>query len=45
VVYLTDGYIESNYKVPDLPCLWGVVDNKSFKPLVGMKIDISSINI
>jgi predicted metal-dependent peptidase len=45
VVYLTDGYIESNYKVPDLPCLWGVVDNKSFKPLVGVKIDISSINI
>ncbi len=45
VIYLTDGYIESSYTVPDVPCLWGVVDNKSFKPRVGMKVDISSINI
>lgn len=43
VVYLTDGYIESNYAVPRVPCLWGVVDNSSFVPLKGAVVRINSL--
>ena len=35
VIYLTDGYIESSYRLPELPVLWGVVDNDSFVPQRG----------
>ena len=43
VIYLTDGYIESEYRVPSVPTLWGVVDNTRFMPRVGKKIDICSL--
>lgn len=45
VIYLTDGYIESDYVVPPLPCLWGVVDNERFVPRVGKKVNINSLTI
>jgi len=45
VIYLTDGYIESEYRTPALPILWGVVDNTRFVPRVGKKIDICSFTI
>jgi predicted metal-dependent peptidase len=45
VIYLSDGYIESNYNVPPIPCLWGVVDNTSFVPRKGKKVDINSVTL
>lgn len=42
VIYLTDGYIESNYDVVDAPCLWGVIDNDSFMPLKGKLLRLYS---
>ena len=45
VVYLTDGYIESTYEMPPVPCLWGVVDNPGFQPRAGKKINISSVSL
>lgn len=40
VIYLTDGYIESDYIMPDMPALWGVVDNDSFVPQRGKVVRI-----
>jgi predicted metal-dependent peptidase len=45
IVYLTDGYIERNYRMPAIPALWGVVDNTRFAPLAGKKVDICSFTI
>jgi len=45
VIYLTDGYIEHSYALPEVPCLWGVVDNKQFVPQRGKKININSLSI
>jgi len=42
VVYLTDGYIESDYTMHDCPTLWGVVDNESFVPRKGKVVQINS---
>lgn len=42
VIYLTDGYLEQSYTTPPIPCLWGVVDNTSWIPAKGKKIDIHS---
>lgn len=35
VIYMTDGYIESDYKVVDRPSLWVITDNPGFKPRKG----------
>jgi predicted metal-dependent peptidase len=35
VIMLTDGYIESDFIVPNLPLLWGIVDNDDFVPHTG----------
>ena len=45
VIYLTDGYIESSYALPEVPCLWGVVDNPQFVPQRGKKLNINSLSI
>jgi predicted metal-dependent peptidase len=45
VIYLTDGYIEHSYALPEEPCLWGVVDNKQFVPQRGKKLNINSLSI
>lgn len=45
VIYLTDGYIESSYVLPEVPCLWGVVDNQQFVPQRGKKLNINSLSI
>lgn len=45
VIYLTDGYIESDYVLPAAPCLWGVVDNEQFQPSAGKKVNICSIDL
>mgnify|MGYP001275646943 FL=1 len=45
LIYLTDGYIESEYRTPALPILWGVVDNTRLVPRVGKKVDICSFTI
>lgn len=41
-VYITDGYIESNYDVVSGPVLWGVLDNDGFQPLRGQVLRIYS---
>jgi predicted metal-dependent peptidase len=43
VVYLTDGYIETTYVMPKVPCLWGVVDNTTFIPAKGGVVRIDSL--
>jgi predicted metal-dependent peptidase len=43
VIYLTDGDIESEYDLPRVPCLWGVVDNEDFRPRAGKKVNINSV--
>lgn len=43
-IYLTDGYIESNYTVVEGPVLFGIVDNENFVPIKGKVIHISSVN-
>lgn len=40
VIYLTDGYIEHDYRVPALPLLWGLVDNDSYTPHTGKVVRI-----
>lgn len=40
VIYLTDGYIESDYRVPQLPLLWGLVDNDDYTPHTGKVLRI-----
>ena len=35
VIMLTDGYIEHDYTLPNLPVLWGVVQNEDFVPQRG----------
>jgi predicted metal-dependent peptidase len=42
VIYLTDGYIESNYQLANFPTLFGVVDNDSFVPSKGKTVRIYS---
>lgn len=42
LIYMTDGYIESQYEVPDVPCLWGVIDNSAFRPLKGKVVHIQA---
>jgi predicted metal-dependent peptidase len=42
VVYLTDGYIESNYRLPEAPVLFGVVDNDNFVASKGKTVRIYS---
>lgn len=39
---LSDGYIESDYRMAPIPHLWGIVDNTSFQPKKGKKLDIYS---
>jgi predicted metal-dependent peptidase len=41
VIMLTDGYIESDYVLPDVPVLWGVVNNESFIPQRGKVLRIT----
>lgn len=41
-VYLSDGYIESEYSVVDCPCLWGIVDNDNFQPSKGQLVRLYS---
>jgi hypothetical protein len=40
VIYLTDGYIESDFRVPQMPLLWGLVDNDTFTPHTGKVLRI-----
>lgn len=40
VIYLSDGYIESDYRMPDMPALWGIVDNEDFMPRSGKVLRI-----
>lgn len=42
VIMLSDGYIESDYRMAPIPHLWGIVDNTSFQPKKGKKLDIYS---
>jgi predicted metal-dependent peptidase len=42
VIYLTDGYIESDYKLPELPTLFGAVDNDQFVASRGKTLRIYS---
>jgi len=40
VIMLTDGYIESDYRMTDMPTLWGVVENDDFMPRAGKVLRI-----
>jgi predicted metal-dependent peptidase len=40
VIMLSDGYIESDYRMTDMPTLWGVVDNDDFMPRAGKVLRI-----
>ncbi len=42
VIMLTDGYLESSYELPDVPVLWGVVENDDFVPQRGKVLRITS---
>ena len=42
VVYLTDGYIESDYRLADFPTLFGAVDNDNFVASKGKTVRIYS---
>ena len=41
-IYVTDGYIESNYDVVPGPVLWGVLDNDNFQPSRGQVVRLYS---
>ena len=45
VIIITDGYIESQYELPEAPVLFGVVDNERFVPLRGKVIHLNSTNL
>lgn len=40
VIYLSDGYIEHDFRVPNLPILWGLVENDDFVPHTGKVVRI-----
>lgn len=40
VIMLTDGYIESDYRMASMPTLWGIVDNDDFVPRAGKVLRI-----
>jgi predicted metal-dependent peptidase len=40
VIMLSDGYIESDYRMTDMPTLWGIVDNEDFMPRAGKVLRI-----
>ena len=42
VIYLTDGYIESDYRLPEFPTLFGAVDNDQFVASRGKTVRIYS---
>ena len=42
VIYLTDGYIESDYRLPEFPVLFGAVDNDQFVASRGKTVRIYS---
>jgi predicted metal-dependent peptidase len=42
IIYLTDGYIESDYRLPEFPVLFGAVDNDSFVASRGKTLHIYS---
>lgn len=42
VIYLTDGYIESDYRLPEFPVLFGAVDNDQFVASRGKTLRIYS---
>lgn len=42
IIMLTDGEIEPQYELAPLPHLWGVVDNRAFRPAKGKKVDLVS---
>ena len=42
VVWLTDGYLDGEGAVVEVPALWGVVDNDHFKPPQGKAVHIYS---
>ena len=42
VIYLTDGYIESDYRLPEFPTLFGAVDNDGFVASRGKTVRIYS---
>ena len=42
IIYLTDGYIESEYRLPDFPVLFGAVNNDSFVASRGKTVRIYS---
>jgi len=44
-IILTDGYIESVYKVPGGPVLWGIVDHAGFVPRKGKALHLSSVSM
>ena len=44
-IMLTDGYIESNYDVPEGPLLWGIVDNERFVPRKGKALHLQSLGM
>jgi predicted metal-dependent peptidase len=41
VIMLTDGYIEDDYQLPDVPVLWGAVNNDTFTPKRGKVLRIN----
>lgn len=45
IIMLTDGYIESDYRMLEIPTLWGIVDNDTFVPRRGKMINISSVRL
>ena len=44
-IMLSDGYIESNYEVPEGPLLWGIVDNERFVPRKGKALHLQSLGM
>ena len=44
-IMISDGYIESSYRVPDCPMLWGIVDNANFSPRKGKVLHLSSLQM
>ena len=42
IIYLTDGYIESDYRLPEFPVLFGAVDNDNFVASRGKTLRIYS---
>jgi predicted metal-dependent peptidase len=45
IIFLSDGYLDGTYSTMDIPVLWGIIDNRGFRPPQGKVVHIDSLRL